>query len=187
MPGRARGVPRQPGPALPRLPVVRMRTTLAASGTLLAVTSAAACGSGGGTSAASPSAHSAMASPSPAPVTVTCDSLASVMEPVVSDQASQDANQTQNWVGLVPAPSGGSDLTSQGVDLQIAARAAGSVSGVGQLAAGTRAFSDAAGMFLADQGDGLMPGWDQEYKPLEADIKAIAALCAYPGNTGASP
>jgi len=139
----------------------------------------AACGGSGHPRAA--------ASPPPSPAAaVSCGDLQDAMVPVVADQASQDKDQTENWVGLVPAPGGGSDLTSQGVDLQIALRAVMDVTGSGELAGDARAFGNDAGAFLADQGDGLMPGWDTEYKPLEADIKAIGALCGYPGNTSPS-
>jgi Protein of unknown function (DUF2510) len=67
------------------------------------------------------SAASSNAAPSATAQPFTCESITSWMQPVVSDQASQDASEEQNWVELVPSGGGGSNLTNQGQDLQNAA------------------------------------------------------------------
>lgn len=147
-----------------------------AAGGLTAVMVTAACSSGGSAStAAAPSSPSSAAS-SPA-AALTCSDINSVMTPVVADQKSQDASETQNWVNLVPSNSGGSDLTSQGQDLQNALSSIGNITGTNTLTGDLQAFVTDGNNFLTDEGNGLMPGWTSGYNQLKGVIYSIASLC----------
>jgi hypothetical protein len=105
---------------------------------------------------------------------VTCASLAPTMQPVVSDQKSQDASLEQNWVGLVDGTP-----TSQGSDLQAAVSATNGVSVSDQLSQQAQQFNTDATTFLSDQSGGLVPGWTTEYNALKADIYAMARTCGW--------
>jgi hypothetical protein len=147
---------------------------------MLLMLALAACGS---SSTSTTSAKASTATSSPSAQVVTCASLANVIKPVVKDQASQDASLEQGWVDLV-APDSGTNLTSQGQDLQNAANATTSISTgpapTSLLGIDVLSFYTDANAFLNDESVGLMPGWIQPYDALKSDIQAIAALCGYP-------
>jgi hypothetical protein len=130
-----------------------------------------------GTSAAAGAAPSTTARP------VTCDSIASWMQPVVSDQASQDASDEQNWVELVPFDSGRSNLTDQGQDLQNASSMAQNAPGGSALGADLQAFATGANAFLTNEDQGVYPGSNSYYQPLRTDIYAISRLCGWPSSS----
>jgi hypothetical protein len=105
------------------------------------------------------------------------------MQPVVSDQASQDASEEQNWVELVPSDGGGSNLTDQGQDLQNAASMAQNAPSGSTLGADLQAFANGANAFLTNEDQGLYPGWNGYYQPLRTDIYAISHLCGWPSSS----
>jgi len=129
------------------------------------------------------SAASSNAAPSATAQPLTCESIASWMQPVVSDQASQDASEEQNWVELVPSAGGGSNLTNQGQDLQNAASMAQNAPSGSTLGADLQAFANGASAFLANEDQGLYPGWNSFYQPLRTDIYAISHLCGWPSSS----
>ncbi len=142
----------------------------------------AACGSGSPVAAPVPSSTTAAsaATASSAPPPVTCSTVTSdngqtasqVIGVLVSDQKSQDAQLSQNWVGLTDGTQ-----TSQGDDLAAAAQVLGSYSGT-QLAADGSTFATDAQTFLSDQSGGIMPGWTPEYRQVASDIHALASDCS---------
>jgi hypothetical protein len=105
------------------------------------------------------------------------------MQPVVSDQVSQDASEEQNWVELAPSDAGGSNLTNQGQDLQNAASMAENAPSGSTLGADLQAFANGADAFLSNEDEGLYPGWNSYYQPLRTDIYAISHLCGWPSST----
>jgi hypothetical protein len=94
-----------------------------------------------------------------------------VITTLVSDQKTQDASQTQNWVDLVSG-----SQTSQGDDLAAAAQVLGSYSGT-QLAADGSTFATDTQAFLSDESGGVMPGWITPYRQVETDIHQLASDC----------
>lgn len=109
------------------------------------------------------------------PIVLSCTSTArALVATLVSDQESQNRALEENWVSVTDG-----SLTSQGQDLQNAVSQWAGAGG-NQFSQGAVTFSSDAQRFVTDQGQGLLPGWTEEYDAIKQDIAMLAADCNIP-------
>lgn len=135
----------------------------------------------GGAAATHPATPPASAAPAPSPTAVvSCASLKPIIRRLVSDQASQNASEEENWITTF-----NSDPTEQGDDLQQAINETASATAAqGQAGADAAALNSDASAFFSQNSGGLYPGWTGEYDAIKADIGRLAADCGVTAEAG---